>query len=129
LPCRALGSVVEASARTITNNRVHLEDLVPITQLQILVGQLPLHLEYLWRFVRAASGQEGTWESSRMHHLLEYFLLGTGFGSTGTSGFGGTTTNTTGSIFGGGTTTGFGGGMSLMFTLDRIISSPRSAWS
>ena len=55
-----------------------------------------------------------------MHHLLEYFLLGTGFGSTGTPGFGGTTTNTTGSIFGG-TTAGFGGGMSLTFTLAWII--------
>ena len=78
--------------------------------------------------LRASSGR-GTWKSSRMHHLLESFLLDTGFGSTGTPAFGGTTTNTSGSMFGGGTTTGFGGGTSLIFALAWIMLLDSIPWS
>ena len=92
---------------------------MPTTQPKILVGQLPSYLEYRRRIAHLLDRR--VWGSSRMHHLLEYFLLGTGFGSTGTSAFGGTATNTTGSIFGGGTATGFGGGTSTVFTPTWII--------
>lgn len=108
-------------ARTITSNRAHSEDLEPTIQLQILVGELPVHVDFHFILVlRASSGRVDLEIVERITYSNSFFP-GTGFGSTGTSGFGGTTTNSTGSIFGGGTTTGFGGGTLLMFTLAWIV--------
>jgi len=49
---------VEALARTITSNRAHSEDLEPTIQLQILVGELPVHVDFHFILVlRASSGR------------------------------------------------------------------------
>jgi len=96
------------------NQQQNLEDLGQ-TQIRTQVGQLPLipsqHPSGPGRVL--AWGLGG---SSRIHHLLDYSLVGTGFGTTTSNTTFGNTNNTGGGgLFGGGTT-GFGGsgGMSTM---------------
>jgi hypothetical protein len=103
---------LEASARTIIHSRPlglgGLDQAQAQAQAQAQVGHIPFHIhhrsrqEYLqhWR----------TWGIRANPPLTRIFLLGTGFGSTGTTGGFGSTNTTGGGLFGGGgSTVGFGG--------------------
>lgn len=89
---------------TTTSRRIlRLGDLAqtPIRAIQVR----ELHLQYQLRRLPRIGG---LWSSARTLHLLEPSRRDTGFGSTGSTGFGATNNNTSGGLFGGGSTGGFG---------------------
>jgi hypothetical protein len=99
-----------ALARTIIISSSRVLDLGALDrQIQAQVGHISLSLE------RAPGLDRDTLEINAKLSLTRIFSCGTGFGSTGNSGFGSTNT-TGGGLFGGGSTGGFGssGGMSTV---------------